>query len=187
MENYQLKADEVVLYKGNVTLNGFEEVTQLILTNYNVVFITKSNIDNQEIINVETFLVADIKIYKEVPQVKRNGLNVEIYFTTGEKEFNFASKSELNKFIKEITELITGKTKTERKVSQVKDTIDFIDNTFGIDTVDLVSTAIKNGAIASLGKGINVIGKGATNGIKAIGKGATNGLKALGKNLTKKK
>ena len=39
MENYQLKEDEVVFYKGTVGLSELKGSTQLVLTNFNVVFI----------------------------------------------------------------------------------------------------------------------------------------------------
>ncbi|MBQ3494359.1 MAG: hypothetical protein IJA69_02985 [Clostridia bacterium] len=41
MENYNLRTDEVVLYKGNVILKNKKGTTELILTNINLVFINK--------------------------------------------------------------------------------------------------------------------------------------------------
>ena len=100
MEKYQLKEDEVVLYKGAITTNeGFNE---LILTNLNIVFINENN--------TEAYPTADVKIYENKPQVKAKGNKVEIYLKKGEKEFNFKSILETQKFLNAIKKLLTGKT-----------------------------------------------------------------------------
>ena len=41
MEHYDLEEDEVVLYKGKVSLQNQKGITELILTNINFVLITK--------------------------------------------------------------------------------------------------------------------------------------------------
>ena len=164
MENYQLNSDEVVLYKGDGSLEDREGKTQIILTNQNIVFITTHiNLYKKEEVYVEKFYIDDIKIYEEMPWVKAKGANVEIYLSTCEKVFKFQSKSEAGKFVDAVMKYFTGKTKTERNAEKVKGTIYIIDNTFGINSVELVSNALKSGVNGAIDKVTGAIGKGITN------------------------
>ena len=154
MDKYQLKEDEVVLYKGSITTNeGFNE---LILTNLNIVFINENNTD--------AYPTADVKIYENKPQVKAKGNKVEIYLKKGEKEFNFKSILETQKFLNAIKKLLTGKTSFERGLTSVKNRLDLVKDTTGIDVVGLTSNITANkltiasgviGKIASLTKNKN--------------------------------
>ena len=164
MQNYQLNSDEVVLYKGDGTLEDREGKTQIILTNQNIVFITTHiNLYKKEEVYVEKFSIDDIKIYEEMPQVKAKGANVEIYLSTCEKVFKFQSKGEAGKFVDAVIKYFTGKTKTERNAEKVKGTINIIDNTFGINSVELVGNALKSGVNGAIDKVTGAIGKGITN------------------------
>ena len=159
MKDYKLKEDEVVLYKGNVEIVD-EGAAQLLLTNINVVFIKKNqNQENSEIVDVETFSVKDIKIYKEKPQVIAKGKNVEIYFLTDEKEIVFTAKGELTKFVNETINLLTDKTTVERNAEKVKNAIKIVDDTLGIDSVSVAGNAIKDGVSGAIGKGLKQLGK----------------------------
>lgn len=159
MEYYQLKSDEVVLFKGFITFVNEQEKTNLILTNQNVVFITKYK---DEFLNenakVEYYSVEEVKMYEGKPQVKVNKNLVEIYFTTTEKEFVFDVKAEQHKFVDEAIKLLTGKTKVQRAAEKVKSAIDLVDDTFGIDSVHMVGNAIKDGVVGKVTKGLGSIG-----------------------------
>ena len=123
MLDYKLREDEVVLYKGFVTLTDTGETKQLLLTNLNLVFISKYkklNADTE--VFVDTMPVGEIKIYQEEPQIKVKGTSVEIYFLTKEIEFNLATKSDLHKFMHEIKDLLSGKTKQEIKAEKKEKT-----------------------------------------------------------------
>lgn len=146
MEHYQLKPHEVVLYKGDVNFVDQKDVTKLILTNLNTVYITthKKRFGADET-SVEVYSVQDIKIYEDTPQIKSKGHNVEIYYLTTEKEIYFKSKSELGKFVSSAMKLLTGKSATQRRVEKVKQTIDIVDSTLGIDTIGTTKDAIHNG------------------------------------------
>lgn len=159
MEFYNLQEDEVVLYKQNVYSVDNKHASQLILTNLNVVIITKSNDRSL----AEILPVNHIKIYKEKPQILPNGNLVEIYFLEKEISIEFYSKSELRKFITISTDLLTNTTKSERNAKKVKDVIKLVDDTLGIDSVHATSDALKNGVIGQtskiLGQGIKSITK----------------------------
>ena len=165
MENYKLREDETKLYEGDITLSDKRGITQLILTNLNVVFITKcidNNFSDVEV-DVETFSKEDIKIYQGKPQIKVNGDIVEIYFLSTEKKFKFNSKNELNKFLKCAIDVTTGKTKAERGAEKVKKVINLVDTTLGIDTVKVVGDTLKNGLantlVGKINKGFNNLSK----------------------------
>ena len=155
MKNYQLREDEVVLYKGNVTLVDKQIIAQLILTNLNIVFISNENED----VNVLSYPADNIKMYQGVPQIKVKGNNAEIYLLSTEIELKFDSKIELHKFDSAALKLLTGKTAAERCADKVKTAInkgyEFADETLGIESKQMVGNAIKNGGIK---KSANVVG-----------------------------
>ena len=142
MSNYNLLADEVVLYKGIAKRPKFENgQVEVLLTNLNIVLI--DTID--DIINVEVLPIATLKIYKGIPQVKHKGLNVDMYFTTGEQYLTFANRVEIHKLVKAIYELVTGKTQAERGVKKFKKGIDLVDETLEISTLDTVKGIMEKG------------------------------------------
>lgn len=159
MDNYELKENEVVLYKGEITLLDSDEITQLVLTNINIVFITKYKNSVEGEINVETYPVDKIKMYQGVPQIKTKADVVEIYFTSTEKEFTFVSKTELHKFMSSAIKLITGKTKVERGAEKLKHAIEVIDDTLGVDIVGATGKVIKSGKTGLVTEVIGVFKK----------------------------
>ena len=171
MENYELEEDEVVLYKGFVNLAGEKSQTELILTNISFVLITKrKQMFKKEQVQVDTYPVNEIKYYKGDPQVIKKGRHVELYFISGETEFDFQSQNECRKFVDTAKNLITNKNKFERSVEKVKATISMVDNSLGISSVDVAKLAINKGVV---GKTVKVIGKTASvvgKGVKYIGK-----------------
>ena len=168
MENYDLKEDEVVLFKGNVAFNNNNQQVRLILTNENVVFISPINSEKQdETVKTEIFPVDGVKVYQGVPQVKVNSTNVEIYFKTGEKEFVFQSKNDMHQFIGQINKLITGKSGAERNAEKVKSAITLVNDTLGVDIVKSTGEVAKNGIAGSVTAIFGKIGKA---GKKLFGK-----------------
>ena len=161
MEHYELKPTEVVLYKGKISYDEKNENTQLILTNINMVFITKQKpLFKDEIVDVEIIPVVDVKIYEGKPQIKTKGHLVEIYFVGKEKEFYFHSKQELHKFIDESIKLITGKTKAERFAGKIKDGINLTNNTLGVDIIDVTKNAVQNGTSKIINDTVDAVAGG---------------------------
>lgn len=166
MKDYELKPNEVVLYKGNVEMLNKKGSTLLVLTNLNIVFITNhKKFLGEEDILIEIYSVNDIKVYENTPQIKTLKNNVEIYFLSCEKEFSFKSKSELNKFTSASLKLLTGKSSVQRKAEKIKDTIDIIDNTLGIDTIGATKEVIHNGVSNAGSKIVNA----STNAVISLG------------------
>lgn len=172
MENYDLEKDEVVLYKGNVSLPKEKGLTQLILTNINFVLITrKKKLFSKEQVNVDIYPVNEIKYYKDIPQVIKNGYNVELYLLDDEVSFEFDSKNEVRKFVNATMTLLTNKSTLERNTKKIKDTISTINNGLGIDSIGIAKNVLKNGIV---GKTTNVIGKGVKTISKIIKKEKTD-------------
>ena len=163
MKHYDLKPEEVVLYKGDVSIEGKKGSTQLVLTNTNLVLITKHKpLFAAEEVETEVYTLEQIKTYNGLPHFMIDGLTVELYLIPKEREATFISKSEMNKFVSTIKELFTGKTSVERGAEKVKKSIAIVDDTLGIDSVHVAGNAIKNGTVGKttslIEKGIGLVG-----------------------------
>lgn len=161
MKQYFLEEDEVVLYKGWVTLCNQNGLINLKLTNKNIILSSDTD-------EVKVYLVNDIKIYQEEPQIKINGKNVEIYLKSEELEISFESKNELKKFVNEATKLITGKSVIMHKVEKAKAVVEYVEETLGVDMATVVNGAVNNNKVA---KSVGVVGKTASlvgKGIKSM-------------------
>ena len=166
MERYQLQSDEAVLYEGEVIkvdkykkesfMDSFSTppTTELILTNKNIVLTTRiKKMFAKEQINVEVLSLTDIKIYDDMPQVKQNKINVEIYLTFGEIYLDFHSKLEATKFYQVAIQTLTGKSLATRGAEKVKGGIGLVDDTLGINTVDTIKGVLENGLAGTLFSG----------------------------------
>ena len=159
MENYKLGAEEVVLYKSDVWLTGEKGVTEMILTNINLIFINKK----EKEVKVFTYPVTDIKMYEGVPQIRTKGNSAEIYLTDTEVKIEFLAYFEIHKFVGAVKKLLTGETGMQRGAKKVKETIELIDDTFGIDTVETTSNMITNGVSGGLANTLGKFGKALLN------------------------
>lgn len=159
MENFALAANEVLLYKGTAAeADAPEDVFELRLTNLQLVFIRKGGV------NVAAFPVSDIKIYREVPQIRQKKRSVELFLVGGEKLLLFKNSLDAARFTDAAFELLTGKTKIARGAGKVKKTIDDVNEalgvnileevrSIGIDTISgIVSKAIPTGLRLLAGK-----------------------------------
>ncbi|MBR4407733.1 MAG: hypothetical protein IKT27_05415 [Clostridia bacterium] len=154
MENYKLKENEVVLYKGDIKLAKNNEEARLILTNLNLVFVPNSNEGATEVYPVE-----EIKVYENQPQVKTRGNIVEIYLTSTEKEFSFVHKLDSLKFMNAIKKLLTGKTASQRYADKVKSGLQIVEDALDVGIVKNIGGTIKD---------IVETGKSVKNGIAGV-------------------
>ena len=167
MKHYTLADDEVVLFKsdGIKLSDNIDTSAQLILTNLNIIIVTQSNIaDEDAIIDVNSYPVDSVKIYKGVPQIKNAKSHVEMYLKGEEIELEFPDNKSAASFVKSATELLTGKTLFQRGMEKVRDTIGVIDDTLGIDTVEAATEITK----AGIGGGLKNIGVAALSTIGKI-------------------
>lgn len=161
MKDYELNADEVVLYKGDVSYEEREGNTYLYLTNRNLVLVTKlKKLFSEEKTSLDVFPVSEIKIYEEKPQIKIEKNKVEIYFTNTEVTFAFSDLVELYKFTTSANKLLTGKSAMERVAEKVKSGIELVNDTLGIDVVADTTNAVKGGLFGKVSSMVgNVFGK----------------------------
>lgn len=164
MENYKLKSDEVVLYKGNVSLVGNSGATEIVLTNTNLVFIsTYKKLFSKEEISVLEYSIEDIKMYENKPHIISKGNKAEIYLIDNEIVAEFSSKNELHKFLGVINKLLTGETSAQRGAKKIRGAIDLVDEALGINTVEAIGNVIKNGVVNSVTGAVGKIGKAITS------------------------
>lgn len=151
MKQYQLQPTEVVLYEiKKIRLKGTKGNTSLTLTNMNFVFETTSRkCLFKQYTTTECFAVDTVKIYKDVPQVKQKGYEVQIYFTNTERLVTFPSKGEARKFTAKSLELLTGKNAFFRGIEKAKKTVEAVDETLGINTIGVAATVAKTAVNAT--------------------------------------
>lgn len=178
MKYYSLQPNEVVIFEEEATLIDtktdkllFSSINgELILTNINIVTITKSKkLFSKEQVTVKVFPIEEIKLYNENPQIKQTDMNVEVYLINEKINLSFNSKSKAYKFTSKIIELITGKSISVRGAAKVKGALSLVDDTLGIKTVETVKDVIENGVIRSVFGGV---GKKTSNQKKKIDTGS---------------
>lgn len=170
MEHYSLQASESVLYKNHVTYSKNRRAScELILTNLNLVITTATKkAFSKPQTEVEVFSIEEIKIYNDVPQIKAKESTVEIYLTSTEFTVDFNSMIEAQKFSNAAYKLITGKSLATRGAEKVKNAINLVDNTLGVNTVEAVKGVVEDGIAGSI---LGGIGKKMSKGMRGVTKG----------------
>ncbi len=156
MEHYELKADEVLLYHGPVTVSdkkkgGKAQIpAEVYLTNVNVVLtVTEKHFLAKSTFTTQTYPVSTIKTYEETAQVIHKKAEVELYFVGAELFLTFPSKKEARIFTDKALRLITGNNKLVRGVKKAKKAITETEEGLDIDlTAAAVSTAKFAGQVA---------------------------------------
>lgn len=149
---YKLLPNEAIIMKQqriihNSAMNNFTD--ELLLTNLNLVLISKSTFGN--IKNIQTFPVSQIKVFNNQAQIllskTRGGYpKIEIYFLNGQENFVFESKKDAITCINKINQLLTGENVeinisakttipgTEMLADALGGTVDAFKNAFGFKT-----------------------------------------------------
>ncbi len=149
MQNYVLKSDETVLYRGSVELlkDGKKDpkvkktTWELLLTNYNIVVTSTTKKMWSEIVENIEHSVSDIKVYKGSKQIIRKGINVEIYLTSGELFLEFPNSKEAKDFTLKALRLASGNSQFVRGVKKVQSEIKETNEALDIDVVDIAKKA----------------------------------------------
>ena len=187
MDSYKLKETEVVLYKGEIILSDYQANAKLYLTNENLVLV------NEQSDTVEVYPIDSIKMYKGIPQINSKGHNVEIYLKDKEIEFSFVKKGDLSKFKTVAFELLTGKTKAERRAEKVKGSIELINNTLNVDIVKSTGNLITTSAVAfssrlgdSAGRAIESVGDSISSSVRLVGSATSESISGVGDKVQEK-
>lgn len=151
MENYSLQSNEAVLYKGEATFGNNKTRGELLLTNINIVVITKTKkLFSKEQVDLDIFPVEDIKVYNDIPQIKQIDCKVEVYLTNTEITLGFDSKFSAHKFANAANKLITGKSTSQRGAEKFKGALNLVDDTLGISTVGTIKSVVENGVVGTV-------------------------------------
>ena len=151
MEHYTLQQDEVILYHGTVILLPNDKKpkaaqlkkmeSELILTNFNFVFINKTKRFLGQDVEVEIYKTEEVKFYKDNPHIIRNKNKAEIYFTNTEKFIEFPDGKETKNFINTAMRLVSGKSKFVRAVKKVQNEIQETNKELDIDIAKIAGKA----------------------------------------------
>lgn len=142
MDGYVLQPHEVVLFKGEANVNQNKSRSQVLLTNLNLVQITKSNVGSEEPEEISLFPSNEIKMFNNLPQVRQIGGSAEIYFYTAVLNIDFRNLLTAMNFVKAVYDLVTGKSAGQRGAEAFRGAVGVVDTALGINTVETVSGII---------------------------------------------
>ena len=179
MDNYELIKDEVVLWHGEVALlpsgkvvkeSSFKKVqTELILTNFNFVFITKTKRVFQKVeTEREIYATGDVKYYRDSPYILKKGNIVEVYFDSAEKFVEFSDKKQARIFGDTALRLVSGHSKFVRGVKKAQKEIKETEDALDVDITGMAKTAV--GVATEMAIGLPTAGKGASNKLSLFAK-----------------
>ena len=153
MENYELEADEVILFEDVVTHNKLKGTLQLTLTSRKIIFEKEKGIVKKERILMDILNLEDIKIYNEKVQVKQKGLEVSIQTVKENIVITFYGMLKANKFVGKVVDAVTGTTFTKRSTEKIKGAFNTVDEVLGFDTRETLKGVVENGITNTLLRG----------------------------------
>ncbi|MFR1758443.1 MAG: hypothetical protein ACLSX2_01985 [Christensenellaceae bacterium] len=156
MGNYELLADEVVLYEGAVTSKNYKGTLQLTLTSQKIIFEKENGVFKKERGLIDILPLETVKVYNGAAQVKRKGNTVEVQTIDKNIVIVFAGVLEARKFISNAVNAVTGTTLAHRSSDKIKDAFNIVDDTLGIDIRGTIRGFLENGVKGTI---INGTGK----------------------------
>lgn len=156
MANYELMADEVVLYEGVVTSKNYKGTLQLILTSQKIIFEKEKGLFKKERELIDILPLETVKVYNDAAQVKQKGDTVEVQAVDKNIAIVFSGMLEARKFTGKIVDAVTGTTLARRSSDKIKDAFNIVDDTLGLDTRGTIKGFLENGVKGTI---INGLGK----------------------------
>ena len=156
MTNFELLADEVVLYEGIVTSKNYKGSLQLTLTSHKIVLEKEKGIFKKERELVDVIMLETVKFYNNAAQIKQKNDTVEVQTTDKNIALVFSGMLEARKFTGKIVDAVTGTTLAKRSSDKIKDAFGMVDDTLGLDTRGTIKGILENGVKCTL---LNGIGK----------------------------
>lgn len=181
MENYNLKENETVLYRGSAIImpdgksdDKNAKISDIWLTNLNIVIFTKVKKMFKTVTEVESFSVSDVKIYDESAQVIRRKSIVDVYLKTGELFLDFEKEKEAKLFSDKALRLISGESKFVRSVKKVRKEIKETDEALDTNIEGVIAAGVELAtditigvaSVEGAGKKIKMLGKVAESIVK---------------------
>ena len=156
MTNFELLANEVVLYEGIVTSKNYKGSLQLTLTSHKIVLEKEKGIFKKERELVDVIMLETVKFYNNAAQIKQKNDTVEVQTTDKNIALVFSGMLEARKFTGKIVDAVTGTTLAKRSSDKIKDAFGMVDDTLGLDTRGTIKGILENGVKGTL---LNGIGK----------------------------
>ena len=156
MENFELQADEVILYEGTATSRQYKGSLQVTLTSHKLILEKERGIFKKERELLTAVSLCDIKSYNGEAQIRQKGSDVELQATTENITLSFSGILEARKFTNKAIGAATGSTAAKRGSNKVKNAFDLIEDTTGFDTKGAIKGILENGVKDAL---LNGIGK----------------------------
>lgn len=156
MENYELKADEVILYEGTVTSNIAKGSLLLTLTSQKMIFEKEKGLFKKERELIATISHEEIKFYNDAAQIKQKSDFVEVQTVAMNITITFSGMLEARKFTGKVVDAVTGTTLAKRGSNKIKGAFDMVDDTLGLDTRGTIKGILENGVKGTI---VNGIGK----------------------------
>ena len=156
MTNFELLADEVVLYEGIVTSKNYKGSLQLTLTSHKIVLEKEKGIFKKERELVDVIMLETVKFSNNAAQIKQKNDTVEVQTTDKNIALVFSGMLEARKFTGKIVDAVTGTTLAKRSSDKIKDAFGMVDDTLGLDTRGTIKGILENGVKGTL---LNGIGK----------------------------
>ena len=156
MANYDLQADEVVLYEGSATSNSHKGSLLVTLTSKKLVLEKEKGIFKKERELLDSVQLDSIKFYNDTAQIKQKGDAVEIQTAAANLMLSFSGMIEARKFTGKIVDAVTGTTLAKRSSDKIKGAFEMVDDTLGLDTRGAIKGILENGVKGTL---LNGIGK----------------------------
>lgn len=154
MGNYELQADEVILYEGIATSKEYKGSLQLVLTSQKMILEKEKGIFKKEKELVDIIPLENVKTYNNEVQVKQKGTDVTIQTVEKNIIFSFSGMLEARKFTGKIIDAVTGTTLAKRSSDKIKDAFNMVDDTLGLDTRGTIKGVLENGVKGTLINGI---------------------------------
>lgn len=163
MANYELSADEVILYEGDSSIttidgNKNSHTLQITLTSQKLILEREKGVFKKEHELIDIIQLDNVKIYNDMAQVKQKSNTVEIQADKNIK-LTFNGMIEARKFTGKIIDAVTGTTLAKRSSEKIKSAFNMVDDTLGLDTRETVKGVIENGVTGTLIHGIGHITK----------------------------
>lgn len=156
MGNYELQADEVVLYEGNATSKEYKGNLLITLTSYKVVFEKEKGVFKKEHELIDIIQLENVKFYNDTAQIKQKGAEVTVQTVEKNITLVFSGMLEARKFTGKIMDAVTGTTVVKRGSDKIKDAFNMVDDTLGFDTRGTIKGVLENGVKGTI---LNGIGK----------------------------
>ena len=151
MKNYELKKDEVILFRGMVSsmsnwreekkVSGYN--TELILTNFNIVLLTEVKKVFSRILDKKVYKVEDVKVYDETVQIIRRKNSVDVYLLDKELFLMFEREKNAKEFCDKAIKLKSGYSKFVRAVKKTQKAVKETNEALDIDVVEIAKEAVE--------------------------------------------